>query len=240
MFNCFLVALSIFLYSCEYELEDTNYVELKKPEDPAINVSLLAPTNEKGEYLVHYPYVKCKIEIPDEYKEHCQLYFSSDMDNIFSFNSNYDFIRFYFYEGDYYPTFPFSLKLKCEAVILPDSAKSIAEISGYEYLEKEFEWDIVVDPRPFPILNLKCEEISSNTWQLTWEKPDPYYGEVSFYEVYIWNSYTGSSYNTTNELFYDITLPDDAYYFSIEYRVTAYFKEIYLPPLSEYGYKSSY
>jgi hypothetical protein len=107
-------------------------------------------------------------------------------------------------------------------------------------LGKTFEWNIVIDPWPIPQLHLKCEKTSNNTLRLTWEEPDPYYGEVDHYDVSIYSYYSGDSHTETNELFYDITLPDDIDYFYIEYRVTGYFKENYLSPLSEQGYISSY
>jgi hypothetical protein len=228
LINCFLFVLVVFLYSCEFELEETNFVELKKPVSQGINLTLNAPQNEKGEYLIRYPYVKYKLEIPTEYKNYI-VRFSIDEPYRFYWNDNYIYFDYYYY--DITSIDPFSLK--CEIALMPDSAKSIAEISGYEYLEKTFEWKMVLDPQPAPRLNLGYEKIDDKTYRLTWKKPDIYYGEVVYYEVYTYNYQDGNFYDTTNELFYDVVLPDDTYY--LEYRVTAYFKDGYISPLYEYN-----
>jgi hypothetical protein len=229
LIHYFLFVWLISLYSCEYELESTNYVELKKRKDPVINLSLNAPQNEKGEYLVHYHHAKYNLEIPEEYRNY-QIYFTSETGN--SFWQDNDYLVFNYYGST-------SFTLKCEVLLLPDTLKSIAEISGYEYYKKTVEWNIVLDPQPVPQLHIQCEKKEDKTYRLTWEEPDPYYGEVDYYEVAGYSSYSGQDFQVkTNGLFYDIGPLSYGYYF--RYQVTAYFKGNYLNPLYEEGYKNLY
>ncbi|MDR0680912.1 MAG: hypothetical protein LBG15_03535 [Dysgonamonadaceae bacterium] len=224
LINCFFVILFIFLYSCEYELEDINYVELKKQEDQIIDIKLNAPVNDKGEYIIYYDHVKWTLEGPDNYRIY-HVHLSGDFFGSVYWGDGY--LNFYNYGIQ-------SFSLKCEMRLLPDTAKSIAEVNGYEYLEKVVEWKFVPDPKPIPLLYLKCEEKGNRTYRLSWEKPDPYYGEIDRYEVHIYYYSIGSSYYLTNEVFFDITLPDNVSYF--RYEIQACFKENYLSSLQEYGY----
>jgi hypothetical protein len=225
--KCLLVALPVFLYSCEYELENTNYIELAKPENLDINIKLNAPVNDKGEYLIHYNYVKCMVENPDNYRIF-SVRFTPDIPNTIYWNGSYLYFSYY---GTYLS--PFSVK--CTLQLQPDTAESIAEISGYGYLEKEIEWKFVLDPKPAPQLDVKYEKKDSKTYRLTWEVPDPYYGEVDYYEVQTYYYYIGYSfpYYLTHEEFADIRVPDNVTGFN--YYVSAYFKENYLLPLQESG-----
>jgi hypothetical protein len=213
-------------------LEETNYVELKKPENPIINLTLNAPKNEKGEYLIRYPHVKYKLEIPAEYQVYnFRLFVDNESYYIYRYSDNY-----FQFDYPYYDVINFNpFSLKCEIVILPDSAKSIAEISGYEYLGKTFEWKMAFDLQPTPQLYLDYKKLDEKTYHLTWNEPDPYYGGVSYYEIEYYDPQTGYSYRRTNELFYDLVLPGDTYS-RFEYRVTAYFKENFLSSISKYGY----
>jgi hypothetical protein len=232
LIHYFLLVGFVFLYSCEYELENTNYVELKKPEAPVINVSLNAPVNERGEYLIHYPHVKFKIDIPEEYTKY-QFYFFSDISNsLWLIDNNYLIFAEYDYLNDICGGHPFTLK--CEVQLQPDTLKSIAEISNYEYSKKTFEWNIVIDPWLIPQLNVRCEKKGDKIFRLTWDEPNPFYGEVDYYEVEYSDNYSSTIYTKTNQPFYDISLPDGAY--SFYYRIRVYFKEEFLY-LEESDYK---
>jgi hypothetical protein len=224
LIHYFLFIWLVFLYSCEYELENTNYVELKKKEDPVINLSLNAPQNEKGEYLVHYRHVKYNFEIPEEYPKY-QIYFTSETVNSVWRDNDYLVFNYYY---DAKPSF----SIKCEVLLLPDTLKSIAEICGYEYYKKTVEWNIVFDPQPVPQLHIQCEKKEDKIYRLTWEEPDPYYGKVDYYEVAGYSSYFGQDFQVkTNELFYDIGPLSDGDYF--HYKVSACFEGNY--PESLYG-----
>jgi hypothetical protein len=104
---------------------------------------------------------------------------------------------------------------------------SIADVTGQEYLGNRFEWNIVFQPQNTPHLNLQYEKINDRDYKLTWDKPDPNYGEVDYYIV-------STNYETSNPIHdtsYSITLPENTY--SYVY-VRAYFKESFLNPLEDY------
>jgi hypothetical protein len=203
---------------CEYELQKTNYVEINKPQELNYKVEIQAPKNEKGEYVVKYEILRFSLEFPE--------------------NVNYMYLELYRENDDYsYYTYQVdrtisSISLEgrnpgkylLKGIIPPYSTGtgSLADISGYEYYGKSFEWKLVLQQNPVPELNLRYERLSETTFKLLWDKPDPDYGEVSYYEIYDWYSYQSF---TTTETSYIVTLLQGN---SGEYRVTTYFKDNYL------------
>jgi hypothetical protein len=207
-----ILILPVFLYSCEYELEDTNFVELKKPDDTVFKVTLNAPQNEKGEYIVKYGRLKYEEIIPKDlidynrsfillqkHQNGTSYYHVSDVESYLIFDRWYD------------SSVTYTLEYNISA---PSNTGSIAELSGQEYLGEAFSWNIVFDPTPAPQLNLQYQQINNRQYRLTWERPDSdYAGEIDHYQIRVAN-YWYYDYYTSLEPIYDtsylLTMPENA------------------------------
>ncbi|MDR2622246.1 MAG: fibronectin type III domain-containing protein [Dysgonamonadaceae bacterium] len=214
---------------CEYELQETNYVEIDKPQEMNCKVEILAPLNENGEYVIKYELLRFSLELPENvdyvrfelYRENDDYYYTS-----YGVNKTTNYISLWVNPGKYI--------LKG---IIPSSRTgtgSLADVSGYEYYEKSFEWKLVIQQNATPNLNLRYERLSETTFKLLWDTPDPDYGEVSYYNISYWYDY---QLGNTNETSYIVTLPQGN---NREYYVRAYFKDYYQSPLESSIYIYNY
>jgi hypothetical protein len=219
----------LFCTGCEYELQETNYVEINKPQEFNYEIQLQAPLNEKGEYILKYGFLKFSSVLPE----------SASYVNFMLYRENEDFIYNSFYVDRtvnfvYLNSYPGKYKLKCVIPHGRTNTGSLGDISGYEYYGKTLEWKIEIQRNPAPNLNLRYERVNENTFKLIWEQPDPEYGELNYYEISYWYDYWLA---VTNETFYLVTLDPGS---SEEYCVKAYFKGYYLSPLESYVYIYNY
>ncbi|MDR0505867.1 MAG: hypothetical protein LBH32_03480 [Dysgonamonadaceae bacterium] len=203
----------IFCTGCEYELQETNPVEIKKPQNLSYNIQLKASQNSEGEYVVKYENLKFSSELPEDVNYlNFILYREDGYGNSFSLTVGRTSINLRgFYPGKY--------TLKCEIPPHRTKTGSLADISGYEFYEKTLEWKIVLQQNPPPKLNLRCERLDENTFNLVWDQPDPDYGEVDYYSI-IYDYY--NSLAKTTDTSYTVTLPQGWY---MRYRVIAHFKD---------------
>jgi hypothetical protein len=225
-----LIALPVFFYSCEYELENTNFVEIKQPDGADIKVSLNAPINEKGEYVVKYEYLRYKIDVPDKDDYFITFILTNELTNE-QWGMGYSNTYFHF------SVYPGKYKLQC-VISASSNTGSIAELAGYEYKGKTFEWKLDIQRNPTPSLNLRYEKQDKTTFKIIWDKPDPYYGEIDYYRVMdSWNGYFNE---VVSEPFYIVTIPEGN---ALRCDVEAYFKDNFLNRLyasiyiyNEYNY----
>jgi len=226
-----VVLLLVFCTSCEYELEETNFVEIKKPQDVNYKIQIKAPTNGNGEYVVKYSFIKFDFELPNDVND---IIF-----RLYRENEDYNFNTFYASKTSPYLSFswwvdPGKYILKCEIPPSRTNTGSLADIAGYEYYGKTFEWKIVIQQNPIPSLNLRYERLSDTTFKLYWNKPDADYGQIDYYEIY---DYWSGRLGTTQETSYVVTLYQ---WDSRHFYVRAYFKENFLSPLESSVYISNY
>ncbi|MCL1943584.1 MAG: fibronectin type III domain-containing protein [Candidatus Azobacteroides sp.] len=218
-----------FCTSCEYELDKINYVEIEKPQSVDYKVQINAPTDGTGEYVIKYSLIKFDLELPENiYELYFRLYRGND--------DNYD--SFYVTRANPYASLswfnPGEYTLKCDISLGSTNTGSLADISGYERYGKTFEWKIILQQNPNPTLNLRYERLTDTTFKLSWDKPDPDYGEIDYYRISDW---WYDVLDTTTETSYVVTLSQ---WDNKEYYVRAYFKESYLSPLESYVYINNY
>lgn len=215
-----LIAFPLFFYSCEYELDDTNYVEVEKPGNLSYKIDLKAPVNEKGEYIVKYDYLKYATDLPEDG-------YSRD---IYLISGNYNY---HLYDEKNYINIPWvEGKYVLKYTISKSSGNgSLASETGYENLTQTFEWDVLVQ-KERPVLNPQYIFVDyDGTFELTWDTIDPNYGEIDYYKV---SSYWGEFSKIVYEPSCIIKLPE--YGGTYEYIVEAYFKESFISSLSESVY----
>ena len=223
------IILPLFFYTtCEYVPQKTNFVEIEKPKEVNYKVQIIAPINEKGEYVIKYSIIKFDFELPENIKEvYVRLYRENDNGYFSHFVSR----SLPCFSTDWIDAGKYTLK--CETPSSRTNTGSLAEIAGYEYYGKTFEWKLVLQHNPVPKLNLQYERLSDTTFKLSWDKPDPDYGTIDYYTISDWFN---DPFSTTNET-YVVTLSQ---WDSRGYYIRAYFKENYLPTLESSVYIYNY
>ena len=65
--------------------------------------------------------------------------------------------------------------LRCHIPPIRTNTGSLADLTGYEYYGKTFEWKILLQQNARPSLNLRYERLDETTFQLIWDTPDVEY-----------------------------------------------------------------
>ncbi|MCD7971707.1 MAG: hypothetical protein LUG18_03425 [Candidatus Azobacteroides sp.] len=209
----------IVFFSCEYELEDINYVEIKKEEDPNYSLIINAPLNENGNYEWNYTHFSYQFNKPLEEEYQVRAYLELPWGQIV------DDLLYYRVEEVLYldPYYWFELDdCKIHLKIFRNCEDgSLASLAQQNYLQQSFE--IPVDFRRKSIsLNPSYEQLDESIYKITWNVPDPYYGTVDYYTI---RSKWGTQETIVNEPFFILNFADTWY--SNTYYITAYFKEPY-------------
>jgi len=211
----------LFFTACEYELQETNYVEIEKPQEVIYDIQIKASVNENGEYVIKYPFIKFDFDLPENIGT---VYFGIQTgDKSFSYfpaSRTAPYIRLNWIE-------PGKYTLKCDIPASRTNTGSLADISGFEHNGKSFEWKVELQQNLDPDLNLRYERLTDTTFKLFWDKPDTEYGEIDYYSIIkYWNS---PPLDITKETSYVVSIPawNSEYYY-----VAAFFKENYLYLLS--------
>ena len=204
-------------YSCKYELEEENYIDMKQLEETGFNITLKASTIEDGVVLVNYEkllYELTVFGVPVENIIDYSTIIYLDGKEYYNGSYYYSCIRF----DNYYLTGYHDLKM---VVRYPASTGSLASDLGVEYLEQTFEWKIKIDFKDTQIV-INHRKTNDGKIEFYWEKPDPNYGTFKRFRVYT----NGNSWNPfyTKETSY--VFSQGNYYCEIE--ITAEFEESFL------------
>jgi hypothetical protein len=227
-----LMVLPVFFCSCEYELEETNFIELKKPEKNDFSVTLNAPQNEKGEYIIKYGYLKYEANVPNDGNDYTRSFcLVRKYDGGWSSSTVYTYGNYLLFDNYWYDNY-YSYTLGY-SISSPSNTGSLADMTGYEYLGDVFEWNLVFQPASSPQINLRYEKIDDKHYKLIWDTPDPDYGEVDYYKVVINSWYYNNSFSPIYDTSYLLTLPENDFY-SDRYKIYVYahFKESFLEALA--------
>lgn len=115
-----------------------------------------------------------------------------------------------------------SLRLKFVINPTPNSPpESISQNLGLEQSAYSYEWYVLVDPKPMT-LNVKARVNKDNDFEIYWDKPDPYYGEVDYYLMppfFVNSPQTTDTFYVLHDI--EINIPHSR-------DVRAYFKDSYL------------